>query len=808
MRDGDGSRELDRREFITRTGAAGLAFAVGSPVGVLAQPRGPQRPNIIFLFADDMRWDAMGCMGNGLIHTPNLDRLASAGVLFENAFVTTSICAPNRACVLAGQHQRTTGIKDFSKAFTAEALDRTYPVLLRRTGYRTGFMGKWGVGASSPKALELPASRFDYWRGFVGQGKFFHDVDGKRLHLTTDLVPSQTREFLDGCSADRPFCLSISFKAPHGPWSDFDPKLGKLYTGADRPALHRTFTKAAFDALPEFLRTSLNGLSGPATDERWALRRDRERAVELAAQYYRLVTGIDVAVGKIMAELKRRDLDRNTVILLTSDNGHFLHEQGLMGKWLMYEPSIRVPLLVYDPRLPAHLQGQRRREMALTIDMAPTMLALAGVPIPETMQGRDLCPLIRGEDTEWRKEWFYEHTFTLAPPRTIAKTQGVRTERWKYVRYLDTNPNYEQLFDLENDPDELTSLAEDPKHQALLRQLQRRLEWYRETLPDNAPDPQEYGHFRNVYLSLERGDAPHDLGASGSLGQTFLAEGHRIHSLRFRTPTWGKSSAPCGLVVELLADGPQGRILATRQVAQQSIKNNAHVHVPLEQAVELGRTLYLRIRPDTTVPPLTIGVWGYDENFYLDGAGHSGDRPQDFGLELSIRYEDSEGFVPPKRTWEPPARSKFRAQKGQAPARAPRPSIAGKSIVVTAAVRPRSLNGVIVAQGGRANGYALYLADGRLAMATRHNGKLTKVVAQSPLPKAWVQVRGRLGEDGSLTLEVAGKQVAASRAPGPITLTPGDPLEAGADRYTTVGDYAPPNEFAGGIRDAMVELGD
>ncbi|MBT3377552.1 MAG: sulfatase-like hydrolase/transferase [Lentisphaerae bacterium] len=806
MRESDRSQRLGRREFITRSGAAGMALVVGAPATILAQHDERQKPNIIFLFADDMRWDAMGCMGNRVIRTPNLDRLANDGVLFENAFVTTSICAPNRACVLAGQHQRTTGIRDFAKPFTAEALDQTYPVLLRRAGYRTGFMGKWGVGASGLKALELPASRFDYWRGFVGQGQFFHEVDGKRLHLTTDVVPRQTREFLDGCSAEQPFCLSISFKAPHGPWSDFDPKLSDLYTGGDRPPLSPTFTKKAFDTLPEFLRTSLNGLSGPATDERWGLLRNPEKVTELAAQYYRLITGIDIAVSKIVAELRSRNLDRNTVIILTSDNGHFLCEQGLVGKWLMYEPSIRVPLLVYDPRLPAKLRGRRRREMALTIDMAPTMLAIGGVTIPKAMQGRDLGPLIRGERVEWRKEWFYEHTFTLAPPRTIAKTQGVRTERWKYVRYLGTNPNYEQLFDLKNDPDELANMAEDREHQAVLERLRARLEWYRKALPDNAPEPQEYGHFRDVYLSSERGDAPHDLGTPGSLGQTFLAEGHKIHSLRFRTPTWGKSPAPCGLIAELLVNGPQGRLLATRNVARQSIHNNGSVHVMLEQAVEIGQPIYLRIRPDTKVPTRTIGVWGYDEILYLDGTGHSGDRPQTFGLELSIRYEDPEGFTPPRRNWEPPPKSTFRVQQGQALSRGSRPSIEGKSVAVSATIHPKSPNGVIVAQGGHANGYALYLTDGRLAMATRHSGQMSRVIAQSPLPKGWVQVRGRLGRNGALTLEVAGEQVATGRAPGPIPRTPGDPLEAGADRQTAVGEYAPPNTFIGRIRDAIVKL--
>ena len=178
-----------RRQFLKATlaGAGGLA---GAPLGFAAKSLGGQRPNILFLLADDMRWDAMGCVGHPRVRTPNLDGLAEDGALFENAFVTTSICAPNRACILAGQHQRTTGIKDFSTPFTEQALDRTYPVVLRRLGYRTGFIGKWGVGAVSERALELPASRFDYWRGFVNQGKYFHEVDGVGGGLPGRLPPA------------------------------------------------------------------------------------------------------------------------------------------------------------------------------------------------------------------------------------------------------------------------------------------------------------------------------------------------------------------------------------------------------------------------------------------------------------------------------------------------------------------------------------------------------------------------------------------------------------------------------------------
>ena len=397
-----------RRQFL-RTTLAGTASFAGSALSRPADSRESHPPNILFLLADDMRWDAMGCMGHPQVRTPNLDELAGEGALFENAFVTTSICAPNRACILAGQHQRTTGIKDFATPFTEQALDRTYPVLLRRMGYRTGFIGKWGVGALSEQMLELPASRFDYWRGFVDQGTYFHEVDDQRIHLTTGLIPRQVDEFLDGCREGQPFCLSISFKAPHGPWRDFDPALSDLYSGADLPELPVTFTKEHFEALPPFLRDSLNGLNRKAHDDRWGRRLDPGFPAEQVAQYYRLITGLDVAVGKIRAALRARGLERDTVIIFASDNGHFLYEQGLIGKWLMYEPSIRVPFLVLDPRLPQAVRGRRLRETALTIDVAPTILSLAGADVPAEMQGRDLSPLLRGQKPSWREDWFYEH---------------------------------------------------------------------------------------------------------------------------------------------------------------------------------------------------------------------------------------------------------------------------------------------------------------------------------------------------------------------------------------------------------------
>jgi arylsulfatase A-like enzyme len=780
--------------------ATGLASCHAAGVG--DQPA--RRPNLLFLLADDMRWDCMSCVGHPQLETPHLDRLAAGGVLFRNAFVTTSICAPNRACILAGQHQRTTGIKDFATPFTEEQLDRTYPVLLRKAGYRTGFIGKWGVGALSEEALRLPASRFDFWWAFVNQGKYFWEVDGRREHLTTERVPSLAAEFLDGCRPGQPWCLSISFKAPHGPWQHYDPRLADLFTGDDLPTLPETFTRERVEALQPFIRNSLNCRMPAHYDARWGSRNDPEKPARLIAMYYRLIVGLDRAVGRLMAELRRRGMDENTVVVFTSDNGHFLFEQGLFGKWLMYEPSIRVPLIVRDPRLPADRRGARPEEMALTIDFAPTLLAMAGVPIPSEMQGRDLAPLLRGRAASWRKDWFYEHTFTLPPPRTIAKSQGVRTARWKYIRYLDTNPHTEELYDLAEDPRELHDLAGAPEHQARLDELRVRYQFWRKTLPDRSPEPQEYGHYRTVPLSPERAEFPVDFSPQHPLGQSFVAEGQTIHAVRFRMGTWGQA-VPCGLEVVLLAGGPSGGVLAQGRIPKEAIRNNREVEWRIGKPVPMGKTLLVRVRPEDEVPPRRLAWYGYAEDLYPPGTAVVGDERRDFDLDLTVVYQDPEGFEPPERDWTPPARTKFPVYKGHARRRTS-PKVAGKELVITATIRPAGEGGVIVAQGGRSNGYALYVKGGRLAMAVRHGQKLTEVVAPEPLPKGKVVVEGRLAKDGALTLKANGKQVAKGESPGPLAIEPGDPLEGGADHHTAVGEYEAPNPFQGRIASAVVQV--
>jgi arylsulfatase A-like enzyme len=461
---------------------AGTAAGAALPAAA-AQPK---RPNILFIQTDDQRFDDLGCMGNSVIRTPNLDRLAEQGVRFENAFVTTAICCSSRASVLTGQHMWRHGVRDFATPLAAAQLEDSYPVVLRKAGYRTAFLGKYAVGmqglppksgsvdaqgrapGSGKPSLSLPSDRFDYWFGFSQGIDFLQEVGGKKRHLTP-LLTERAIEFLRSTPAGQPFCMSLNFKEPHGPWNYFDPDVPDNYQDADIP-VPPTFTQADFESQPEFLRKSLNGTSTGEWPDNARLRLVRETRT-----CYRLVEGVDRAVGRIMTALRELNLDDHTVVIFTSDNGACRGAHGLSGKWLMYEESIRVPLIIRDPRLPARLRGSRREQMVLNIDLVPTMLRLAGAPVPPVMHGRDLGPLLSGSPVRWRDDWYYEHTYTPEDDRLpIARSEGVRTTRWKYVRYIDLTPRYEQLFDLADDPLERRNLAGNEEHQKTLAALRER----------------------------------------------------------------------------------------------------------------------------------------------------------------------------------------------------------------------------------------------------------------------------------------------------------------------------------------------
>lgn len=419
------------------------------------------RPNIIFVLTDDMRWDAMGCAGNTIIQTPSLDRLASEGVRFRNAFCTTSICATSRASILTGQYARRHGINDFSTHLSQEQLAHAFPLLLRKAGYYTGFVGKWGLGGP------LPEDGFDFWSGFSGQGSYFEEGDPE--HLTAKLE-KQVIRFLEGRTAERPFLLCLSTKAPHvqdrapRPFQP-DPRYDDLYADARIP-LPALATEEAFKALPEFTQKSEGRI-------RWASRFNTpEKFQSSVKDYYRLITGVDRVVGEIMDLLDKKKMADNTVIIFTSDNGFFLGERGLAGKWLMYEESIRLPLIIRHPKIERGDDGKFIDEMALSIDIAPTILDFAGVEASKVMQGRSLRPLMAGDAKGWRDAFFYEHLY--GHRGLIPRTDGIRTNNWKYTRYLDTDPVYEELFDLQRDPLERYNIVRSPQYLDVLESLRKR----------------------------------------------------------------------------------------------------------------------------------------------------------------------------------------------------------------------------------------------------------------------------------------------------------------------------------------------
>lgn len=445
--------------------AASLAACTGSgpPADAIPEPAphaaesAPTRPNLIVVVTDDQRFDQMSCAGHPVLRTPVMDGLAAEGVRFTEAFVTTAICAASRATILTGRREGRHGYTFGTPPMGPDLAAESYPMQLRAAGYRTGFVGKWGVRFAKGAMTDAFDERHTPWYPYVDEG---------RPHLT-DHIGDLAVDFVRR-EDDRPFCLSISFHAPHAEDSNPDqyippPDLEGLY--ADAAVAPPPLADEGFEALPGFLKESMGR-------KRWHWRFDtREKQIERTRDYWRLVSGVDRALGRVLAAVEAAGEADDTVVVLIGDNGYFLGERGLAGKWFIYEESIRVPLIVMDPRAPKARRGVTEDAMVLNTDVAPTLLSLAGLPVPAGHDGRDLGPLLRGEEPAWRSDFLYEH---LLDNEQIPKSVGVRGERYVYARYFEEEPVFEQLFDLELDPDQLRDLARDPEHVGTLERMRAR----------------------------------------------------------------------------------------------------------------------------------------------------------------------------------------------------------------------------------------------------------------------------------------------------------------------------------------------
>ncbi|MFC2120820.1 sulfatase [Bacteroidota bacterium] len=411
-----------------------------------AEDLNKEKPNFLFILTDDQRWDALGAAGNSIIHTPNMDELASTGIRFNRAFVSTPISAASRASILTGLYERTHGYNFGTVPIQKSDTDASYPVLLRNAGYRTGFIGKFGIKVEKDVREEM----FDQIKS--GGWAYIQQKNGKTRHLT-EIHGDMAVDFLRENDPEKPFCLSISFNAPHADdgakeqyfWPS---SCNNLYKDIKIPT-PETADPAFFDALPEYLKTTMNR-------ERWYWRYDTpEKFQKMVKGYYKMISGIDEVLGRLINELKILGYDKNTVIILMGDNGYFLGERGYAGKWLMHDHSIRVPLIIYDPQNPEKYQGSVLDQMVMNIDISPTILDMAGLKLPETIQGKSLKPLLKNHNKKWRDYIFTEH---LINNPTIPKTEGYRDDRWKFIRYNDKT-DLTELYDLKNDPEEINNLA-------------------------------------------------------------------------------------------------------------------------------------------------------------------------------------------------------------------------------------------------------------------------------------------------------------------------------------------------------------
>ncbi len=439
--------------------AASLTLAINLPLHAQNAPR--TRPNILILYADDWRHDTLGVAGHPIVKTPNLDRLAAKGVRFTRAHVTTSICGVSRASLFTGQWMSRHGNPAFEMFRTPWS--ETFPGLLRDNGYHVGHIGKWHNG-------KFPAEHFDFGRSYAGR-HFINQPDGATIHVTQK-NENDALEFLRARPKEKPFCLTLAFFATHAEDQNpkqylYQPRSESLYRNVTIPT-PKTAGGEYFKRLPPFIANEKN-----EGRNRWRWRFDTpEKYQQYMKAYYRLATEVDATVGRLLAELAAQGLDENTLVIFTTDNGYFHGEHGLADKWYPYEESIRVPLIVRDPRLPERKRGSTNAELVLNVDLAPTILSVAGVVPTARMQGRDVAPLyLAAKRPAWRQEFFYEHA-TIRNIDFIPSSEALVRRDVKYIYWPDFK--YEELFDLRRDPHETRNLAADPAQSKTLETLRRR----------------------------------------------------------------------------------------------------------------------------------------------------------------------------------------------------------------------------------------------------------------------------------------------------------------------------------------------
>lgn len=431
-----------------------------------AEPR-RARSNVLFFITDDQAQSALSCYGNSILKTPHMDRIGEEGVRFNQAFVTNSLCAPSRASFLTGLYSHSHGVTTNGEEpgwLDQQGIRRdlgTWPKMLRDAGYASAIVGKWHLKS-------LPFG-FDHFAILPGQGAYFDPpfiVNNGHVRFrghTDDVIADQALAWLRHRPKDKPFCLLCQFKAPHRPWESA-PRFSDEFTDVTIPI------PPAFEKLPEGIPAAVTKADmsiAEMSDFRARgvppdLPPSERKEANLQAfvkNYYRTLRGVDENVGRVLEFLDREKLAQNTVVIYTSDNGFFLGEFGLFDKRLMYEPSIRIPMLM---RWPTQIKPKQVDDlhMVLNVDIAPTLLDIAGAPLSQGLQGRSWMPVLENPKAAWRDAFLYEF-YEYPAVHCVRKHRGIRTREWKLIHFWEQPDEY-ALYDLVNDLDELVNLAGRP----------------------------------------------------------------------------------------------------------------------------------------------------------------------------------------------------------------------------------------------------------------------------------------------------------------------------------------------------------
>jgi arylsulfatase A-like enzyme len=595
-----------------------------------------KKPNIVFFFTDDQTSSVLGCYGHPLARTPNIDRLANQGTRFENAFVSQSICWVSRTTILTGLTGRSYGVPGNHDMARPEAVEKLYVDFLRDAGYRTGFAGKWH--AKMPKGWKAQ-DHFDEFHP-IGRNPFYKKQADGTLRHETELIVDRGIEFIENQPRDKPFAMNMWFNACHAEDGDRRPGIGhfpwpRAMDGMyeeDEIAPPRLNDPEIFEKQPGFLQTTINR-------ERffWRWNTDERYRINMRA-YLRMVSGIDHAIGRFLKALEEQGLAENTIIIYTADNGYHLGNRGFAGKWSHYEESLRVPMVVYDPRVKGKARGQVRSESVLNLDLPSTFLSWAGVDIPKRYQGKTFAKLISDSNpSPWRKYTFHEH---FAVRHRIPAFEGIRGDRFKYVRYVDEK-NYEFLHDLKNDPDELTNLASNPQYTKTLKQMrgltdQRVMELGGPLSPMKSP--------------LSKSTDPHPVSAAqvanrpgGDGFANLIGPGNRIRNWSGDEKLWSQKDGV--LIGETDGSLKMNRFLTWKAATVQNF--DLRVKVRISDRGNSGIHYRAMSRPDLGLDVVT----GYQCDIVAGRSRHNGQLHEEGGRKILAHAGEKVVADPPGGQW-------------------------------------------------------------------------------------------------------------------------------------------------------------